>query len=208
MIWLWPKSSTYSLFQLGLLILFVYFIFKVINHYTQRNENAKINWYKLNHLATKRGLRFSERKILYHFFHQLTLKHRENLFYSKQSMLVQLFHFLANHEGEESAKYLEIICKLDKDQKPTLRHKSEFRGLLDVGSEEMVAFRVRKHSGLAIVSEKLDGQILLSVKGKKYAKIPNQCQMEAFVYRSGVGLVSLQGKAQKISHNSLLFSSK
>jgi hypothetical protein len=123
-------------------------------------------------------------------------------------MFQQLFHFLASHEGEESAKYLELLCKLDKDQKPTLRRREDFRGLLDVDSEEMVAFRFRKQSGLAVVTEKLDGQILLSIKGKNYKSIPDHCQMEAFVYRPGIGLLSLRGKAQKISYNTLLFSSK
>lgn len=207
-IWLWPRSGTYSLLQFGVLLLFIYLVIKAINHYTKRNENAKLNWYRLNHIATKRGLRWSERRILYHFFNQLTLKRKESLFYSKQSMKQQLIHYLASHEGEEAANYLVLLCKLDREQKSTLHRREEFRGVLDIQSEEIIAFRVRKQTGLAIVSEKLDGQILLSIKGKKYPGLPNQCQMEAYIYRSGIGLLSVQGRAQKISHNSLLFSSK
>jgi hypothetical protein len=207
-IWIWPKSGTYTLIQFLLLLLGIYILLKIISHYSRRSENAKRNWYRLHHMATRRGLRLSERRVLYHFFHQLTLSHRENLFHSKTSLHRQLFHFLANLEGEESSKYLELLGKLEKEKKSSLRKREDFRGLLDIDSDEIVAFRVRKYSGLATVSEKLDGQILLSVKGKKYKSLPNQSHMEAHIYRSGIGLLSLSGKAQKISHNSLLFSAK
>ncbi len=207
-IWLWPKSRTESLLEFLLFLFVLYLIFKVIGYYTRRSENAKINWYRLNQLATKRGLRWGQRRILYHFFHQLTLRHRENLFKSPHSMLKQLFHYLASEESEESTKYLELLSLLDKNHPTELRNRNDFRGILDINTSEVIAFRIQKRSGLAIVSEKLDGQILLSVKGKKYGKIPNHCQMEAFVYRTGVGLLLLKGKAQKMSHNTMLFSAK
>jgi hypothetical protein len=205
-IWLWPKSNAYSLLQFLILLFIIYLVFKIIGHYTRRSENAKLNWYRLNHIATRRGLRWSERRVLYQFFNHLTLRHRETLFHSKYSMRKELFHFLANHEGEDAGKYLELLNKLDSAEKPKLQRRENFQGLIDLETEELLAFRVKKLSGLAVVSEKLDGQIMLSIKGKKYNQLPNHFSMHALAYRSGVGLLSIHGKAQKMSHNLVLFS--
>ncbi len=205
-IWLWPKSGITSFFQFCLFVLFIYIIIKVTSYFSKRMENAKYNWYKLHSLATRRGLKLSEKKILHHFFFQLKLKEQEHLFRTKSNLLNQLIHYFVNLESEDSYLYLELIGKLDNNNKTNLNQKKEFKGIFDIDSDELVAYRQNKFSGFARVYEKLDGQMILKVKGKKYRTLPNYGNLQTFVYRPGHGIISLNGKAQKISHNQILFS--
>jgi|JI8StandDraft_2_1071088.scaffolds.fasta_scaffold140491_1 hypothetical protein len=150
-IWVWPKSGVNIILELALLFLVTYLFIKIAQHYSDRAERSLRNWRRLDLIASKRGLRLRERRLLYYFFHQLTADHRDKLFHTKQKLSTHLYNYLANTDGKEAHSHLELISKLTQNRKQSLRHRLEFRGIEDIESNEIIAFRYKHQTGLAYV---------------------------------------------------------
>ncbi|GBF50998.1 hypothetical protein LPTSP4_25290 [Leptospira ryugenii] len=114
-----------------------------------------------------------------------------------------LFHYFANLDDGHSDTYLEIIHLLHFQNSSIDSYplKSPF----ELQEKEMIAYRSQSNSGLAKVTTRSSEQIVLSIKGKKFHKLPQNGKMEAIVYRKGVGIQRFQGKSKKISHNHIAF---